>query len=184
MAQHARRHLGTPTFPMPISGRFMPAILLLVLGLGIMVYQNMSSGSRNVNNLLKKEGTLSNYSFKLTPEGRRNYGIWLKEWSERFVLPDHEARVFDTASFKAMVKPGQRVVAEFNSQEDPLEHDGTRRLYGLAIPGKNKTYFTGRSTIKKDNNNWVTWLMYAFLVSGTGLYVWKLIQSRYQVEEG
>ncbi|MBA9078376.1 hypothetical protein [Rufibacter quisquiliarum] len=183
MAQRPRRTLGTPTFPMPISGKFLPATLLLVAGLALMIYQSIGGGVRTVTDLTVKEGTLINYSFRKTPEGERDYGVWLKEFSERFALTKRDAAAFDTAAFKAQVKPGDRVRVEYDGSINPLDTDGERKLFGLAVPSKNQSFLLPEETIKKNRYNWLTYLMYGLLAAGILLYIYKIMQMQRTREE-
>ncbi|MGV3539760.1 MAG: hypothetical protein ACO1OQ_08115 [Rufibacter sp.] len=175
--------MGTPTFPMPISGKFLPATLLIIAGLALMIYQSIGGGVRKVTDLTAKEGTLINYSFQKTPEGEKDYGIWLKEYSERFTLSKRDAATFDTTAFKAEVQKGDRVRVEYDGSINPLDTGGERKLFGLAAPAKDKSYLLGEETIKQDRYNWVTFLMYGLLAAGILLYIYKIVQMRRNPEE-
>ncbi|GAB2544877.1 hypothetical protein GCM10027189_29520 [Rufibacter soli] len=180
MARRGRRTLG---MPLPISGRFLPATMLIILGLGLMIYIGFTKEVRGTQDLVVKEGTLSNYSFKKTKEGERDYGLWLKEFPERFVMTDRDEASFDTAAFKAAIQPGQRLRVEYSTRENLMENGGLRKLYGLAIPSKNITYFEGRSTVQHENNGIINYVMYALLAAGVGLYAWQLVQMQREKRE-
>ncbi|WP_205500130.1 hypothetical protein [Rufibacter psychrotolerans] len=176
MSRRGRRTLGVPTFPMPISGRFLPATLLIVLGLGLMIFQSFTQEVRGEQDLVAEQGTFSNYSFKKTPEGEKDYGIWLREFSERFELTGNQEASFDTAAFRAAVKPGDRIQVEFSSREDVVETGGTRKLYGLAAPAKNITFFAGKDSVQRENTGPLTYAMYGLLAAGILLYIWQVIK--------
>ncbi|ALI98521.1 hypothetical protein DC20_05460 [Rufibacter tibetensis] len=161
---------------MPLSGRFMPATLLIILGLGLLIYKNLTQEVKQEQDLVVKEGTLINYSFKKTPEGERDYGIWLKEFAERFELTGTEEAKFDTTAFKAAIKPGDRLRVAFSDREDLLENGGVRKLYGLSAPVKKLSFFEGKETVGKLNTGIITYAMYASLALGILLYIWQLFK--------
>ncbi|MFB9863468.1 hypothetical protein [Rufibacter immobilis] len=183
MSRRGRRTLGVPTFPMPISGRFMPAIILIVLGLGLLMYKTLTQEVRHEQDLAAREGTLTNYSFKKTPEGEPDYGIWLKEFSERFELLSGQEATFDTTAFKAALKLGDRVRVEYSTREDMLETGGTRKLYGLSAPAKNLTFFSGKDIVAQVNSGGITYAIYGLLAAGIALYIWQLVRLKRQREE-
>jgi hypothetical protein len=176
MSKRGRRTLGVPTFPIPISGRFVPAILLICIGLGLLIYKSVTQEVRDMQDLVTKEGTFTNYSFRKTPEGEKDYGIWLREFSERFELTGPQEASFDTVSFKTAVKPGDRLQVEYNTRENVLKNGGVRKLYGLAAPQKNLTFFVGTESVQQENTGGITYLIYAFLAAGILLYVWQLVK--------
>jgi hypothetical protein len=156
----------------------MPAILLIVLGLGLLIYKNLTQEVKQVQDLVVKEGTFINYSFKKTPEGERDYGIWLKEFAERFELSSREEATFDTTAFKAAIKPGDRLHIEYSDKEDVLENGGVRRLYGLTAPAKNIAFFTGKDIVAKENSGLLTYAIYVSLALGILLYIWQIYKAR------
>ncbi|KAA3439855.1 hypothetical protein [Rufibacter hautae] len=180
MSKRGRRTLGVPTFPLPISGQFMPAILLIIMGLGLLVFKNLTQEVKHVQDLMVKEGTLINYSFKKTPEGERDYGLWLKEFAERFELAGKQESSFDTTAFKAALKPGDRLRVEYSDREDVLENGGVRRLYGLSAPAKNLTFFQGKDTVYQQNNGTLTFAIYGLLAGGILLYIWQIYKTQRQ----
>ncbi|GGK87602.1 hypothetical protein GCM10011405_39140 [Rufibacter glacialis] len=159
----------------------MPATLLIILGLGLMIFKNFTQEVKTAQDLVVKEGTLINYSFKKTPEGERDYGIWLREFAERFELEGPEEASFDTTAFKAAIKPGDRLRVEYSDRQDVLENGGVRTLYGLTAPAKKLSFFEGQETVQKQNSGLVTYGIYGFLALGILLYIWQLI--RFQREQ-
>ncbi len=166
--------------PMTFSGRFLPATMLILLGLGIFLYQNATKTTQSAKELISKEGTLINYSFKKDAEGKLTYGIWLREFSERLVLPNYTMATFDTAAFKTTVPPGSRVAVEYNDKENTMATKGERKLYALSVPALQKTYFRGEETIEKDEKKWLDWLKYGLIVVGALLFIYKLVEYRRQ----
>ncbi len=158
----------------------MPAILLIILGLGLLIYKNLTQEVKQAQDLVVQEGTLINYSFKKTPEGEKDYGLWLKEFAERFELSPLEEATFDTAAFKAAIKPGDRLRVEYSGREDVLENGGVRRLYGLSAPAKNIAFFTGKDIVAKENSGLLTYAIYASLALGILLYIWQIFKMRRQ----
>ncbi|RNI28861.1 hypothetical protein [Rufibacter latericius] len=180
MPIRSRRTLGVPTFSLPLSGQFMPAILLIIVGLGLLIFKSLTQEVKTEQELVVKEGTFINYSFKKTPEGERDYGIWLKEFAERFELTGREEANFDTAAFRAAIKPGDRLRVEYSNKEDLLENGGVRKLYGLTAPSKNLQFFLGKDIVAKENSGVLTYAIYGFLTFGIGLYLWQLYKSQRQ----
>ncbi|WP_207434232.1 hypothetical protein [Sabulibacter ruber] len=178
MSRRGRRTLGVPTFPMPISGRFLPATILIILGLALLIFKSFTQEVRGEQDLVATEGTLSNYSFKKTPEGEKDYGIWLREFSERFELAGPQETSFDTAAFRAQVKPGDKVRVEYSTREDVIETGGTRKLYGLAAPAKNLSFFVGSESVAKQNSGGINYAIYGFLALGILLYIWQVVRSQ------
>ncbi len=158
----------------------MPAILLIIVGLGLLIFKNLTQKVKQAQDLVVKEGTFINYSFKKTPEGERDYGIWLKEFAERFELSGQEEANFDTAAFRSAIKPGDRLRVEYSNREDVLENGGVRKLYGLTAPAKNLTFFLGKDLVAKENSGVLAYSIYGFLALGILLYIWQLYKAQRQ----
>ncbi len=178
MALRRRHATGIPSASIAGVWRFLPATLLITIGLSLLAFKDNSRDARHDQDLITKEGTLSNYSFKKTAEGEKDYGIWLRELSERLALPSHQQQTFDTAAFQRLVKPGDRVQVQYNRRENMGDTEGTRTLYGLAVPSLEKTYFSGEETIQENKNNWLAWLSYGFIAAGAILFIYKLVQLK------
>ncbi|QHL88590.1 hypothetical protein GU926_14590 [Nibribacter ruber] len=177
MARPPRKKIGILNTPLTISRQFLPATILVVAGLILLGLDYGTKGVQSPKDLTPKEGTLSNYSFKKSTEGDLDYGFWLQELTERFVLPKNEAALFDTAAFKAQVKPGDRLRVEYNKREDPVKNEGNRRIYSLSAPKLNKTFLTAEDALRRDTGGWLTWLTYALLAAGVGLFIWQIYKQ-------
>ncbi|AMM51256.1 hypothetical protein TH61_08825 [Rufibacter sp. DG15C] len=180
MARPPRKKIGILNTPLTVSRQFLPATILLVIGLILLGLQYGTQVVQNPKDLTAIEGTLSNYSFKKTEKGDLDYGIWLQELTERFVLPKHEIARFDTAAFKAQAKIGERLRVEYNAKEDPVKNEGNRRIYSLSAPKINKSFLTAEDVLRRDSGGWLTWLTYALIAAGVGLFAWKIYQQNQQ----
>ncbi|GAA4306172.1 hypothetical protein [Nibribacter koreensis] len=182
MARPPRKRIGILNTPLTVSKQFLPATILLVVGLIMLGLQYGTKGVQSPKDLTAIEGTLSNYSFKKTADGDLDYGIWMQELTERFVLPKNEVARFDTAAFKAQAKIGERLRVEYNKREDPVKNEGNRRIYSLSAPKLNKTFLSAEEVLRRDTGGWLTWLTYALIAAGIGLFSYKLYQQNQQQE--
>lgn len=185
MAQRRRHSTGTSLIPSSSKiGRFVLSTALIVGGLVLIFIKDLGGGASVAQNLVTQEGTLSNYSFKKNEAGEKTYGIWLREISELLVLPEHQTASFDTTAFKNLVKPGDRLQVEYNKRENVMASNGNRKLYGLAVPAKNITFFTGEDSLKSEQNDWLSWLAYLLIGGGVILFIFQMVRLQKEDREG
>lgn len=180
MARRPKRGSGIPSFPVPTEPRFRPAYYLLAIGLALMLYRNMNPGVRSAQDLATAEGTLINYSFKKTAEGKKDYGFWLVEHAERFVLPDYAVAAFDTAAFKATVKKGERLRIEYNPNANPRKTEGNQRIYSLTAPNLKTVYLQADKSIGEEQRTWMDVLAYVCLIASLAWFVWQVYERNQQ----
>ncbi|MFC6997165.1 hypothetical protein [Rufibacter roseus] len=184
MAQRRKHSTGVNLLPSSSKmGRFVFATVLIVVGLVLIFVKDLSGGARYEKDLVTKEGTLTNYSFKKNEAGEKAYGIWLREFTELLMLPQHQMANFDTAAFKNQIKPGDRLQVQYNKRENPMNSGGTRTLYGLSSPAKDKIFFTGEETIKQEKYDWLAWLSYALIGLGTALFIYQIVKLKREEQE-
>ena len=128
--------------------------------------------------LLSVEGTLSKYSFTNAERGRKQYYVWLDEYSSTFQIPADFLSFFDKRNFEANAIVRQALSLKISRFDEKKLKEPNSKLFIYDLQQESYKFLNGEATLRQENSPLFYYAGTGFILAGIGYYFFRKRQLR------